>query len=350
LSSSNIISLCEQALSNQTLSRDEIVKLLSLSDVESLEILRQASEEALRQSVGEAVRAVFFLPVSTFCEHNCVYCDYRSDNSDVSRFRLAVEDVVEMISSIPSGTDSFLLLDGAQDSSIDLEYVSSLFKALESVENVPELVFAFGERTEDYYRKMQVLGMSNYVLEHKTTSPILYNTLHPEQNFFERRKSLDALRKLDINIGTSIMVGYPEQDLWDLADDYTSIMESQMKIVIVGPFVPGPSSPLADSPRGTIQSALNAVAVARLLFKDVFIPAGPSFGVLDSGSPVEALRWGADGVMLYLTPRQLATDCSKVNEATDFSESARVIVQPDFDYVATRVCSLGRAMRTGKLF
>ena len=179
--------------------------------------------------------------------------------------------------------------------------------------------------------------MSNYVLDQRTVSPILYNSLHPEQHYSSRRRSIKDLRDLDINIGSSMMIGFPNQDLWDLADDFSSILESKINMLIVGPFVAGSTSPLADSPRGTIQSALNAIAVARLLFKDVFIPAGPSFGTLDSGSTVEALRWGADGVILHLQPADKSGDCVK---------TSRSIIKPDLDYVTTRVCSLGRVMST----
>ena len=337
IDSRSIRTLCEQSLSGHMLTRDEIVSLLSVKDVQSLEILRQASEEALRRSVGECVRPMFFLPVSTFCEHNCSYCDYRSSNSEVHRFRLAVKDVIDVVSLMPSADDAILLLDGAQDSSIDLPYVESLFDALKHIEELPELVFAFGERTSDYYEAMKSFGMSNYVIDQKTVSPILYQSLHPQQNYYDIRNSIDSLKELNVNVGTSMVVGFPKQDLWDIADDLISIRDSDLATVIVEPFIPGTTSPLADSPRGTIQSTLNTIAVARLILKEVFIPAGLSFGILDSGSPVEALRWGADGVMLYLQPGHLGGGCTK---------SSNVKTQPDFDYVATRVCSLGRVMNS----
>jgi len=246
-----------------------------------------------------------------------------------------VEDVIEVVTQIPAYSNSLLLLDGAQDSTIDLAYVSSLFSAFQKIKNLPELVFSFGERSRDYFNKMKELGMANYILEHKTTSPILYNTLHPEQSFYDRRQSINSLLYLDVNVGTSMMVGFPKQDVWDLADDFISILESGTKTLVIGPFIPGSFSPLADSPRGTIQSTLNAIAVARLMLKDAFIPTGLTFGILDSGSAVEALRWGANGVMLYLHPPEQSEDCSK---------ATKLSIQPDFQYVSTRVCSLGRVM------
>ena len=321
--------LCERALAGEELSRDDVVKLLGLKELRNLEILRQAAEEGLRRWVGQSVDILYMLSISSFCVHNCLYCDFRASNDSLERFRLSPEQILSSInelSSLPHGT---IVLDGAQDPNLDVEYLAPIFEALNGI-SPP--VMSLGDRQKEYYEKLRSYGVQRYILEHKTASPILYNELHPERDYFDRLQSIKTLLGLGFNVGTSVTVGLPQQDLWDLTDDFLQIRELGLDTVIVGPFIPGKKSPLSESPRGSIQATLNAIAVARLLLKDAHIPAGLALSVLDSGSTVEALRWGANCVVCDVASQQPKTK-TKTNS-----------VGPMCDSVTTRIRSMGRKL------
>ena len=319
--------LCERALAGEDLSRDDVVKLLGLKDLRNLEILRQAAEEGLRRWVGQSVDVMFMLSISSFCVHNCLYCDFRASNSSLERFRLTPEQIISSINELSTLPHGSVVLDGAQDPNLDVEFLAEIFEALKD-SNPP--ILSLGERQKDFYEKLRSYGVDRYILEHKTASPILYNELHPERDYFDRIQSIKTLLGLGFNVGTSVTVGLPQQDLWDLTDDFLQIRELGLDTVIVGPFIPGQKSPLSESPRGSIQATLNAIAVARLMLKDARIPGGLAMSILDSGSTVEALRWGADCVVCDVKSHEPKTNTKSVS--------------PMCDSISTRIRSMGRKL------
>lgn len=329
----SVQTLCERALDGEDLSRDEMVVLLGLKDLENLEVLRQAAEEGLRRWVGDAVDVLFRLPISSYCDHNCLYCDLRRSNEDLARFRLGVDEIVGSVRRVRELSFGTVVLDGAQDPDLDVDWVCRLLSALD-VEDAagPSIVLSLGERDASYYERLRSCGASRYILNHKTASPILYNELHPERDYFDRLQCMRSLLGLQYRVGTSVSVGLPHQDLWDLTDDLMQARELGLDTVIVGPFVPGARSPLSGSPRGSIQRSLTAIAVARLALRDVVIPGGLSFGLLDAGSSVEALRWGASAVICGLDEGR----CPEADAATS--------VTPMADAMTTRIRSLGRRL------
>jgi biotin synthase len=217
-----------------------------------------------------------------------------------------------------------------------VDWVCGLLSALDADGEVGSaIVLSLGERDEAYYERLRACGARRYILNHKTASPILYNELHPERDYFDRLQCMRSLLGLEFRVGTSVSVGLPHQDLWDLTDDIMQARELGLDAVIVGPFVPGSLSPLSGSPRGSIQRSLTSIAVARLVLRDIAIPGGLSLGHLDAGSTVEALRWGASAIICEL-------DGGGCPEA-DLSASVALMG----DAMTTRIRSLGR--RLGEL-
>ena len=329
----SVMTLCERALDGEDLTRDEIVVLLGLTALENLEVLRQAAEEGIRRWVGDGVEVLFRLSVSSHCEHNCLYCDLRRGNEDAPRYRLQFNQVVEEIRRVQRLDFGSVVIEGAQDPEIDAEWVVRLLDVLSSEHGSPSsVVLSLGERDSGFFERIHERGARRYILNHRTASPILYNELHPEHDYFDRFQCMQTLLRLGYEVGTAITVGLPHQDLWDLTDDFLQARELGLGTVIVGPFIPGLQSPLSSSPRGSIQRSLTAMAVARLVLRGARLSGGLSFGFLDEGSSVEALRWGADSMICNVA----------VGSGPDTEGGGHVA--PICDSVTTRIRSLGRRL------
>jgi len=329
----SVRTLCERALAGESLSRDDVVKLLDLKDMRSLEILRQAAEEGLRRWVGDTVDVLFRLPISSYCSHDCLYCDLRASNENLERYRLTPEQIISTVQRLQEYTYGTIVLDAAQDPSLDQGFMDDVLAEVRRRDDLTAPVLCLGERSRDFYEHLRSQGVERYILDHKTASPILYNELHPQRDFFDRLQCIRNLLELGFKVGTSLTVGLPHQDQWDLADDVFQVRELGLDTVIVGPFIPGPTSPLSASPRGTVQSSLSAIAVARLVLKDARIPGGLSLGFIDRGSMVEALRWGADCVICNVTPPR---------QRDERPSELATTVGPVCDSITTRIRSLGR--------
>jgi len=330
----SVQALCERALAGESLSRDDIVALLDLEHVETLEILRQAAEEGLRRWVGSSVRLFMRLPLSTHCRRDCLYCDKRRSNRAVERYRLDFESILAVTSGLQGLPLDSLVLDGMEDQELDAGFICEITRELEHRYGISPIP-CLGRREQTYFEHLRSHGVDSYILHHKTSSPILYNQLHPEADFFDREQCLRQLLDLRFRVGTSLCVGLPYQDSWDLSDDIERVRELGLDTVIVAPFVPGSQTPLSDSPRGSVQRSLNAIAVARLVLRESTVLAGLSLSSLEQGSAVEALRWGANAVLRDLTP------CT-----FDYEASGRAIVL-ECGALAARVHSLGRSFNVG---
>jgi hypothetical protein len=99
-------------------------------------------------------------------------------------------------------------------------------------------------------------------------------------------------------------VGLPGQTEEALLGDLELLARLEPDMVGVGPFIPHPATPLAGGPPGDVDLTLNIVALARLLLPLAHIPATTALATLSRRAREEALRGGADVVMVSIGPAE----------------------------------------------
>ena len=111
------------------------------------------------------------------------------------------------------------------------------------------------------------------------------------------------------------MVGIPGQT-WDtLANDIWTFRDFDMDMIGIGPYLPGPRTPLAGPLKAELMApadrqvpndeltTLKAVALTRLVCPDTNIPSTTALSILDpSAGRANGLTRGANVVMPNLTP------------------------------------------------
>jgi biotin synthase len=147
-------------------------------------------------------------------------------------------------------------------------------------------------------------GADRYLLRIETSSPELYRQLHPDSDWDHRLECLLALRRTGFQVGSGVMIGLPGQTLSMLADDLLFLQSLDLDMIGVGPFIPHPATPLADTLGGTLELALRFVALVRLLCPDTHIPATTALGALSPTGRQQALQAGANVLMPNCTPMQ----------------------------------------------
>jgi biotin synthase len=103
------------------------------------------------------------------------------------------------------------------------------------------------------------------------------------------------------------MVGLPGQTPEMLADDLLLLKELDVEMAGIGPFIPHPSTPLAEATAGTAEMTLKMVALARLLLPLAHLPATTALATVDGDGRAKALCSGANVVMLNVTPLEYRT-------------------------------------------
>ena len=81
-----------RALKTHTLSKDEIVSLLSLQNAQKL---FAAADQVREKFVGNGVYLRALIEFSNYCKNNCLYCGIRAGNTHVKRYRLTPEKIVQ---------------------------------------------------------------------------------------------------------------------------------------------------------------------------------------------------------------------------------------------------------------
>lgn len=104
------------------------------------------------------------------------------------------------------------------------------------------------------------------------------------------------------------MIGLPRQTTRTIANDLLLLKELNCDMAGIGPFISTPGTPLAGYENGSTEMTLRAVAIARLLLPNAFLPATTSLGVLEKAQKDKVFSCGANVIMQKVTPPELIKD------------------------------------------
>lgn len=293
--------ILDKCLETGDLTRDEIVFLLGLEDEADAARLLETADRVRRECVGDEVFIRGLIEFSNICRRNCAYCGLRRENGDVDRYRMPIEEIIETAVRVAGKGIGTIVLQSGEDPWFTAERMVQLIRGIKSRADVA-ITLSVGERSFEDYKAMREAGADRYLLRHETASRLLYEQLHPDCDFDERRRCLHDLRVLGYQVGAGCMVGLPGQTVEDMAEDILFIQEIEPDMVGIGPFIPHPGTPLGGFPTGTLEMTLKMVALARIATRNAHLPATTAVGTIDELGREKALQAGANIVMPNYTP------------------------------------------------
>ncbi len=281
-------------------SEEALVQALTASNPE---ILWKLADQIRAESVGPEVYLRGLIEFSNHCLRDCLYCGLRKSNSSLERYRLSVSEVVECARQAKELGYGTVVLQSGEDDSFALDDLVALISKIKKEIGVA-ITLSIGEKSYEDYRILKEAGTDRYLLKFETSNRKLFHFLKPDGNFDNRIQCLDWLRELGYQVGSGCMVGLPGQTIEDLAQDLLFIQKMDFDMVGVGPFLPNPKTPLANSPVSNSELTLRMVALARILTKKAHLPATTALGTLDALGRQKALQRGANILMPNLTPKK----------------------------------------------
>lgn len=256
-----------------------------------------------RQHYGTDVYIRGLLEISNYCKNDCLYCGIRRSNADVSRYRLAEEEILACCKrGYELGFRTFVL-QGGEDAYHTTQWVGRIVSAIKG--NYPDcaVTLSLGERPREDYEIWRRAGADRYLLRHETASRSHYKRLHPpEQSFAHRMECLRNLREIGYQVGAGFMVGSPFQGTEELIADMRFLREFQPHMVGIGPFIPHQGTPFAKHSAGSLERTLIMVALTRLTLPGALIPATTALGTIHPQGREMGLKAGANVVMPNLSP------------------------------------------------
>lgn len=344
--------------------RTEILRWLCETDETRLEELWARADTLRRRYVGEAVFLRGLIEISNICSRDCHYCGIRRSRSDLSRYRMTADEILDCAREAIEFGYGTVVLQAGEDYGITRPWLADLIRRIKALpaagseDGSLAVTLSLGERSEADLQAWKEAGADRYLLRFETSNRTLFNRIHPplEEGVPDRLTILRRLRKLGFEVGSGIMIGIPGQSYADLADDIEWFRKLKLDMIGVGPFLPHPQTPLGDaaviSPLAADAQVPNTdlmtykvVALARIVRPKANIPSTTALATLnrETGRELGLMR-GANIIMPNLTPPQYRTRYEIYPDKACLHETARQCQ----GCIKGRIEALGRKIGVGR--
>ena len=291
----------ESLLTRDNLINEDIVFLLSLQNPLEVKLLYKKADEIRKEYCGAEVHLRGIIEFSNNCEQDCPYCGLRVSNLSLDRYRMNSDEIFATAEHIYNAGVKTIVLQSGEDIEYNRSLITELIKSIKNKLDVA-ITLSLGERDFGDYNGWKKAGADRYLLKHETANPNLYEKLHQKQPLEERVQHLRYLKSIGFQTGSGNMIGLPGQSFEDIADDILLCKELDCDMVSISPFISSPDTPFKNVPNANIDLTLKAMAVSRIVLKDVHIPATTALGTLDAFGREKGLQIGANVIMPNYTP------------------------------------------------
>lgn len=277
--------------------KQEVVEALGCRALDQQRLF-EAARRARSESSGNAVTIRGLIELSSYCQKKCSYCAMRCVNTAQNRFRLTREDVIQGIENIRRQGIHTVFLQSGQDPTID-PMVESLLEEME--DKGVKVILCLGERELETYRRFAERGAQGYVIKFESSDEKHFAEI-THRSLESRLQCIKYVREAGMLLGTGFISGLPGQDLNMLANDIMLCAEIRPEFVSVSPFIPNENTPFENEPVGDVDTALNSLALLRILLPQAHIPTVSAFEKLRKGGQLDGLNAGANVITVNFTP------------------------------------------------
>ncbi len=285
------------------LTDDEFALLLGELSPEDTEYLFAAARDVREREYGKDVYLRGLIEFTNYCKNNCYYCGIRCGNRNAERYRLTEEQILSCCEQGHALGFRTFVLQGGEDPYYTDECMVPLVAEIRKRFPDCAITLSIGERSRESYQALFDAGADRYLLRHETANEQHYAMLHPpELSIRNRKECLFILREIGYQIGAGMMVGAPGQTTEYLIDDLRFLQELRPHMIGIGPFIPHKDTPFRDEPRGSYPLTLRLLAILRLMFPKVLLPATTALGTIHPLGRENGVLAGANVVMPNLSP------------------------------------------------
>lgn len=283
---------------------EELRTLLVSLDQSGFEHLCKRACEVREQVYGKDVYLRGLIEFSNYCRNDCYYCGIRRSNRLADRYRLSEDEIVACSDAgYELGFRTFVLQSG-EDLSYTTADICHIVSRIRSRHPECAVTLSIGEKSRSEYQAYYDAGAERYLLRQETSNPVHYRRLHPPALSIENRKRcLYDLREIGYQVGCGIMVGTPGQTPEYIIEDLRFMQKLDPQMIGIGPFIHHRDTPFRNQPDGTLQDTLHLLAILRLMFPHILLPATTALGTIHPLGREMGIKAGANVVMPNLSPR-----------------------------------------------
>ncbi|MEI8349283.1 MAG: radical SAM protein [Candidatus Omnitrophota bacterium] len=248
------------------------------------------------------------IELSNICQQNCNFCNINA-RSKIKRYVLGHEEFINIVDTIYSKGRKVILLQSGENSSRQyVDFVSTCVRTIKQKYRDMTVMLCLGNLDNTQYAQLKEAGADRYVLKFETSNPALYAQIKPSDSLEKRIHCLDRLIGLGFETGSGNMIGLPGQTIEDIAQDLFFLSNFDLTMASCTVFIPGQGCAYEHMPCGNLDITLNFIALMRIMFPKILIPATSSLEKVSQGGQYRGLMAGANTVTVHDgTPEKLKT-------------------------------------------
>lgn len=311
------------------LESDGYKTLLESDDHEIVTYLHEQAREVGDEVFGKGIFVRGLVELTNVCRNDCYYCGIRKSNSNVERYVLTTEQVMQSCEQGYALGFRTFVLQGGELPRDKATWLVELVSKIRQRWSDCAITLSLGEWPREVYEAMKQAGADRYLLRHETHNAEHYGKLHPaEMSHNNRLQCLTWLKELGYQVGTGIMVGSPWQTLDNIVEDIEFIKELKPEMIGLGPFVPQHDTPLGNCPTGSADISCRLYSIFRLMFPNALIPSTTALNTIDNNGRIMGIMAGANVVMPNLSPTEFRGNYALYDgKASTNAEAAEGIAQ-----------------------
>ncbi len=295
--------LIDQLRAKHKLAPEGYRALLTMRDPQDVEYLMEQAREVAQARFGKGIFVRGLIELTNVCRNDCLYCGIRRSNSNVSRYTLTREQVLDSCEQgYKIGFRTFVL-QGGEWGEERSTWIAELIRDIRQRWPECAITLSLGEHTRETYAMWRKAGADRYLLRHETHNKRLYSLLHPEGMTIQHRlQCLDWLKELGFQVGAGIMVGSPFQSLNSIVEDIMYLVDFKPHMIGIGPFIPQHETLFSRFPAGSVDLTARFYAILRLALPFALIPSTTAMATLSPDGRLRGILAGANVVMPNLSP------------------------------------------------
>jgi biotin synthase len=277
---------------------------LLAADAEGSRQLYQEADHVRHEQVGDAVWMRGIIEFSNICRRACAYCGIRSENTNIERYRMTPDEMVELTVRARGLGYGTVVLQSGEDPWFTCEILCDIIRRIRERSDIA-VTLSIGERPYDELVPMRAAGADRYLLRFETSDRAIFKSLHPDDDYDERMQCLDDIRRAGFQVGSGFMIGLPGGTLETIARDLLFTRELSLDMIGCGPYLSHPETPLADAALLPDREVyFRTISLLRLMNPRSHIPATTAFDALCEGGRDRVLQCGANVFMPNATPQK----------------------------------------------
>jgi methylornithine synthase len=296
----------ENAAASAGITRADMVRLLARPEPELLDRLFAAARRQRERYFDNRVFLYGFLYISTHCRNRCRFCFYRKTNTLPVRYRKTPSRIAESARLLAETGVHLIDLTAGEDPRFHtgrekgFDMVIDLVRSIKADTGLPVMV-SVGVIPDAVMDRLVAAGADWFACYQETHNRKLFEQLRTGQSFEARRASKKAakVRGMLVEEGLLCGVGETSKDLIHSFDEMSRLSADQVRMMT---FVPQPGTPMQDRPPPSYLRELVGIALMRLAFPRLLVPASLDVGGLDGLR--QRLDAGANVVTSLIPPGQ----------------------------------------------